>query len=348
MRIHRHHLSRREAERLLDDPATHGSALGTLLAAAGGPAQPGELGGEDAAASAFHRTGMVPSTGGGTLFVPAPRRGGRAAARAVVATGAVVALASGGFALAGSADLPHIPGLPGQGSDRATESVAEDPKPSEASSTSATPGDEASATGGPGTGGSGSPSSAPTSSPTPNLEGLCRAFQATDHSANGSSLDSAAFAALVAAAGGTTEVADYCIDLVGEPKDTGKPSVLPTPDVEADRRPRSRRRPPTPTPRPPGPPRPSPRASRAPRPASRRSRPPRPTREAAGNPECPALLVSSGAAAFRGPALDATVFITPTSSTEISPHPTATGTGPQRTTAARLPPGAVPLSISGD
>lgn len=237
MRIHRRRLSRREAERLLDDPAAHSSALGRLLAAAGGPAQPGELGGEDAAASAFQRTGMVPSTGGGTVLVPAPRRSGRTAVRAAVATGAVVALTTGGFALAGSADLPHIPGLPGQASDRATESVAKDPKPSEASSTSATPGDEASETGGPGPGGTDGPATSATSktpgtpTPTPNLDGLCRAFQATERD-NGSSLDSAAFAALSTAAGGADAIADFCVDLVGEPQPTGKPSVLPTPTTK--------------------------------------------------------------------------------------------------------------------
>jgi len=251
MRIPHRHLSRREAERLLDDPAAHDSALGAVLKAAGGPALPGELGREDATAATFQRTATVPSPGGGTFIVPTPRREGRAAVRAVVATGAVVALATGGFALAGSADLPHIPGLPGQASDRATESVAKEPKPSEASSTSATPGDEASETGGSGTSGSGRPTSTGTtgsgrptspgttgssgtstpsasSSPTPNFEGLCRAFQATDHSANGSSLDSAAFRALAAEAGGADQVATYCVGLIGEPKPTGKPTDKPT------------------------------------------------------------------------------------------------------------------------
>jgi len=249
MRIPHRHLSRREAERLLDDPAGHGSALGSALAAAAGPAQPGELGREDAAAAVFQRTAMVPSPGDSPAVVPVSRSGGRAALRAVVATSAVVALATGGFALAGSADLPHIPGLPGQASDRATESAAKDPQSSEASSTSDTPGDEASETGGagssgPGTSGSStsgpgasgtgtsgpgasgsdrppssstttsaSPSSstptppASTSSPTRNLHGVCRAFQATDHSANGKSLDSTAFAALADAAGGADRVA---------------------------------------------------------------------------------------------------------------------------------------------
>ena len=76
---------------------------------------------EDATAAAFQRTAMVPSPGDDTLAVPAPRRGGRAAVRAVVATGAVVALATGGLRARRLADLPHIPGLPGQASDRATD-----------------------------------------------------------------------------------------------------------------------------------------------------------------------------------------------------------------------------------
>lgn len=253
MRIPHRHLSRREAERLLDDPAGHGSALGKALAAAGGPAQPGELGREDAAAAAFQRTATVPSPHAATVVVPAPRRGGRAAVRAVVATGAVVALATGGFALAGSADLPHIPGLPGQASDRATESVAKEPRPSAASSTSATAGDEASETGGAGTSGSGTPQSPTTSpgtpSPTPSFEGLCRAFQATDRSATGSSLDSAAFAALVAEAGGAEQVAAYCVDLIGPPTSKPTPTAKPTPTGKPTGRPTSK---PTPTAKPTG------------------------------------------------------------------------------------------------
>ena len=211
MSIKRNRPSRRDAERLLDDPAAHGSDLGTLLAAAAAPAQPDEL-----------------------------RRG---------------------FALAGSADLPHIPFLPGQASDRATESVAKAPRPSSSAissatrtgQSSATRGGQSSATGGPGKSGkpgtsgqpgksaspsSSAPSSAPSAStspsgsastapaPNPNVRGLCRAFQATDHSAHGSSLDSAAFTALAqaAAAAGAPDVATYCVGLIGEPRPTGKPS----------------------------------------------------------------------------------------------------------------------------
>ncbi len=254
MKLQRARQSRRDAERLLDHPAAHGSALGTLLAAAAAPAQPDELRHEDATAAAFRRTAMVPSSG---PTVPGPRRSGRAAARAVVATSAVVALASGGFALAGSADLPHIPGLPGQASDRATESVAQGPKSSEASSSSTTPEGQVSATGGPKASASGkpgsssptSPTSTPSSTPAPQLRGLCRAFQATDHSAHGSSLDSAAFAALAEAASsaGAAGVASYCVELIGEPRETGKPSVLPTPTSKPTGKPTGKPSPSKPT-----------------------------------------------------------------------------------------------------
>ena len=44
-----------------------------------------------------------------------------AAARAAIATGVVVALSTGGFALAAT---DHLPTLPDQASDKATEAVA--------------------------------------------------------------------------------------------------------------------------------------------------------------------------------------------------------------------------------
>lgn len=233
MRAPDHHPTRREAEQLLDDPAAHRSALGTLLSAAAAPALPGELRREDAEVAAFRRARLAPSTA--TAGFVSPRRlASRAAARAVIATGAVVALTTGGFALANSA---HLPGLPGQASDQATESVAKNPQPSTTSSTTAVaPGSQAPGSTSPGseTSGPESPGATDTgtSSPTPNVEGLCRAFQATDRSAHGSSLDSAAFTALAAAAGGADRVATWCVDLIGEPKKTGKPSQLPTPTTQ--------------------------------------------------------------------------------------------------------------------
>ena len=114
------HLSRRDAERLLDDPTAVASALGTALAAAGAPARADELAREDAEVAAFHTARLTPSPTHRSNFVSPTLLGRRAATRAIVATGAVVALTTGGFALANSA---HLPSLPGQASDQATESV---------------------------------------------------------------------------------------------------------------------------------------------------------------------------------------------------------------------------------
>jgi hypothetical protein len=226
MRTPDHHPTRREAEQLLDDPAAHGSALGSLLSAAAAPALPGELRREDAEVAAFHRARLTPSTARAAGYVSPRRLASRAAARAVIATGAVVALTTGGFALANSA---HLPGLPGQASDQATESVAKSPKPTSASTDTST---STSASAPTSSEAPGETSGAPSAStaPTPSYEGLCRAFQATDRSTRGKSLDSAAFAALEAAAAADgADVATWCVDLIGEPKETGKPSVLPTP-----------------------------------------------------------------------------------------------------------------------
>ena len=273
-------LSRRDAERLLDAPAEHDSVLGWALTAASAPAHPEELRGEDAAVAAFHSARVSPAPAARTGYV-SPSLGGRAATRAVIATGAVVALASGGFALASSADLPGVPGLPDlptlpgqtldQTSDRApdqpTESVPEAPRGAAESATSsgnASADTSASATGSASAAPSGSttptgtPSDTPDQapSPSPNLRGLCRAFQATDRTDAGRSLDSTAFLALATAAGGADRVATYCVDLIGPPKETGRPTDKPTPTTK-----------PTPTPTPttrPSPGRPTDKPSPAP------------------------------------------------------------------------------------
>jgi hypothetical protein len=240
-------LSRRDAERLLDAPAEHDSVLGLALTAASAPAHAEELRREDAAVAAFHAARVSPVPATRTGYVSPSRLGSRAAARAVVATGAVVALMSGGFALASSTDLPGVPGLPdlpalpGQAADQATESVAEAPRGAAGSASSATSGSGGTSPSGSATSpgssgatdpsGSTTPSESPddTSVPSPALEGLCRAFQATDRADTGGSLDSAAFQALAAEAGGADRIATYCVDLIGPPKQTGKPTDQPTP-----------------------------------------------------------------------------------------------------------------------
>jgi hypothetical protein len=222
MNEHEKHLTRRESERLLDDPAAHDHALGRALSAAKSPARSSELRREAAEVTAFLAARLTPPPTSRSHYVSPSTLGRRAAARAVVATGAIVALTSGGFALANSA---HLPQLPGQASDRATESVAKTPSPTETTTeatTSAIPTEDASE----------EATETSEATPTPSFEGLCKAYQATDRSKAGTSLDSAAFAALATEAGGADQVATYCVTLIGEPKETGKPSELPTPTAK--------------------------------------------------------------------------------------------------------------------
>jgi hypothetical protein len=243
------HLSRRDAERLLDTPAEHDSALGWALTAASAPAFPDELRREDAAVAAFHAARLAPPPASRSGFVSPTRLGSRAAARAVVATGAVVALTSGGFALADSA---HLPLLPDRASDRATESVARTPgsvstSPGASSTSASGPSSSASSTG---SGGSPTGSGARpgrTTTPTPDFRGLCTAFQAADRGAAGSSLGSAAFQALAARAGGADRIATYCIDLIGPPKETGRPTDKPTPTKPTPTKPTKPTEKPTPS-----------------------------------------------------------------------------------------------------
>lgn len=234
-------LSRRDAERILAAPAESGRPVGESLEALRAPGTDAELRREDAAVAAFHvaRLAPAPSTrSAGSLTAPRA-----AAVRAVVATGLVVAVTSGGFALAATGHLPVLPDL---ASDTATEAVASS-RTSATQTPSATPtrssggsssesGDDASDDSGDDTG-TGAPSAGATSSgtatetataPTPDLAGLCRAFQAHDRSGHGNSLASAAFTALATAAGGEGAIAIYCVTLVGEPPATGRPTSLPT------------------------------------------------------------------------------------------------------------------------
>jgi cell division protein FtsN len=216
-------LTRRDAERLLDDPTAVDTVLAQALRAAAAPARPRELSGEDAVAAVFQAARLTPPPTHRSDFVSPTRLGSRAATRAVIATGAIVALTSGGFALANSA---HLPILPDQASDQATESVAKTPKPSETTA-SETPTETPTETPVEST-----DAADPSTAPTPNLEGLCKAFQATDRSDKGSSLDSAAFTALATAAGSVDGIATYCVGLIGEPQQTGKPSDKPTPTAK--------------------------------------------------------------------------------------------------------------------
>lgn len=218
-------LSRREAERLLDDPAAADGAVASVLRDAQAPTPAGSpLAREETTVAAF-RAARLTAPGSRSQFVSPSTPGRRAATKAVVATGAVVAMISGGFAMAATG---HLPSLPDQASERATEAVAQTRTPSETASTSASASASTSAT----TESSSSTSEeseSASATPTPNFKGLCKAFQASDKSAHGKALESAAFTALATEAGGPALVATYCVALVGEPRETGRPTDKPTP-----------------------------------------------------------------------------------------------------------------------
>jgi hypothetical protein len=229
-----HPLSRRDTDRILDAPVESGHPVAEVLEALGAPGAAPELRREDAVVADFRAARLAPATRSRREMSPTTPR--TAAVRAMAATGLVVALTSGGFALAADG---HLPTLPDQASDRATEAVAaRSTSPSESASetaaeeasptanasestetTTADPAETADETVG---------ETETTAPPTPNLEGLCKAFQASDKAAHGKALDSAAFTALATAAGGKDGIATYCVTLVGEPTATGRPTSLPT------------------------------------------------------------------------------------------------------------------------
>ena len=154
-------LSRREAERLLDDPAAADGAVASVLRDAQAPTPAGSpLAREETTVAAF-RAARLTAPGSRSQFVSPSTPGRRAATKAVVATGAVVAMISGGFAMAATG---HLPSLPDQASERATEAVAQTRTPSETASTSASASASTSAT----TESSSSTSEESESAPNPN------------------------------------------------------------------------------------------------------------------------------------------------------------------------------------
>ena len=100
-------------------PAESDDPVGRALEALRAPGSADELRREDATVAAFHAARLAPASRSMSGVAPTTPRA--AAVRAVAATGLVVALTSGGFALAATG---HLPTLPDQASDTATEAVA--------------------------------------------------------------------------------------------------------------------------------------------------------------------------------------------------------------------------------
>ena len=226
-------LSRRDAERTLTDPAGSDSALGTTLAAAAGPARPAELRGEDAAVAAFHASRLAAPSPTRDHYVSPTRLAGRATTRLVVAAGAVLALGTGGLAVATGVQLDDLPGLPGLTSD-GTQSTARpsDPTstlPSPSSSPAPDDGQSGSPEGGTSSAQPGKPTS-PGGSARPDpqatrlLERACRdALHPGLERGHDDNL-----ATLIERAGGADQVEAFCVDLLGAKPD--KPAKPTKPD----------------------------------------------------------------------------------------------------------------------
>jgi hypothetical protein len=191
-------LRRAAAEHLLDGAVDGGPGpLAELLSAAAAPAHPGELAGRADAVTAFRAHHAA---------VPAPRRGSMlktALAKALTVKAAAIAAVAvgGGVALAATTGVLPNPLSGSSGKPSASHSANADHSP----------------------GAKGSPS--------PNLEGLCKAYAAKPEGERGKALQSPAFQALITAAGGQDKVTAYCTTLLPSAKPTepgGKPSGVPT------------------------------------------------------------------------------------------------------------------------
>src|SRR5215212_3258757 len=199
-------MERREVEaggrrRKSRDALTSRPRIERLLDAAGAPAVPRELAGEHAAVDLFARARLMSST-------TPPRdetsvtRSARTGLKAAVAAAAAVGLLSTGAAFAASGHAPWSKPSAAPASSTQTTDTADpsDPtQPTDPGDPSSGPSEDSSQNSSQGTG--------------PNAHafgGLCRAYTSGNKAEQGQALESPAFAALVAAAGGADNVATYC------------------------------------------------------------------------------------------------------------------------------------------
>ena len=168
-----------------------------LLDAARAPASPGELAGEHAAVDLFARARLVSSTWP-ARDETSVTRSARTGLKAAVAAAAAVGFLSTGVAFAASGHAPwsNLSGAP------ASSTRAADPSDRAEPTQASHPGDPSSG-----------PSDDASQSTGPNAHafgGLCRAYSSGNKAEHGQALQSPAFTALVAAAGGADNVATYC------------------------------------------------------------------------------------------------------------------------------------------
>jgi len=201
------------------DNLTSRPEVESLLHAASAPASTRELAGELAAVDAFHRARLV------TFHPPGDEmtvsRSARTGLKAAFAAAAAVALLSTGVAFAASGHAPWSASPAAAGAS--THAV--DPTHPTHPSDSDDPSDD--------------PSDGPTDvsgSTGPNvhaLGGLCRAYMSGNKSEHGRALQSQAFTALVAAAGGSDGVEAFCATVShgpsAHPTHPAKPSQAASP-----------------------------------------------------------------------------------------------------------------------
>ncbi|SCF11002.1 hypothetical protein GA0070607_5650 [Micromonospora coriariae] len=191
------------------DPDVHVvDPLARLLAAAAGPARPGELAGEEAALAAFRadRANQAPTVAG------RPHRR-RLTTSAVAWMGALAATATAGAAFA-AVTLDRAP-------DPVPVTPSSNPSPTPSDVETAPSGDRTASPGRstpPTPSATSTPSAIGTPSPADQLRGLCRAWQAKKPEQRDRALRTQAFQELVTAAGGAGEVEAYCQRLVPEAK----------------------------------------------------------------------------------------------------------------------------------
>lgn len=184
--------------------------LAGLLAAAAAPAREEELAGEDTAVAAFRDARRA--------LAPQPRRRFMLKSVLVKASlvAAVAAVGSGGVALAASAG--HLPGT-NSSEHPATAQNSHRPADATASRHASRPAASNASTHGV----TNSHAADPSATPSPNLRGLCTAFQAHAADNPGKALENPAYKALIERAGGKNKVASFCAKLLDTP--AGKSST---------------------------------------------------------------------------------------------------------------------------
>lgn len=227
MSSNRPRLTRRTASRWLDHPREHaGDPLGAVLSAAAAASRETDAAAEERAVAQFRSAApLVPVVGalGAPLMTRLKKK---IVAAPVAATGIAGLVLAGGVAVAASAGVIDVPF---DGHDNRSDKAPDAPS-------STNPGldrTDGPTPGGPGaspTGGA-NPDGSPQGSPTPSLDGLCKAFQAGAYKDD---KKSPAFGALAAAAGGAENVATYCVDRIGErPSRPAKPTQAAQPTKPA-------------------------------------------------------------------------------------------------------------------